>query len=184
MTVWLYAAACAAAAAAAGIAVFSKRTQALKKTEPEYAKPQAVIKPISEKEKQLKYRESEAVLQPVNHEMKFDEDDGATISMVVGGMVGISGAYKGADFPLAIGECTVLGRDGEQCNLVISDREISRVHCEVTFLTPDGTYGIKDHSTNGVYLEDGSPIPADEFIKLQSGTKIRLGNTDHVFQLK
>ncbi len=131
-----------------------------------------------------KYQKADSVLQPMNARQDSYDDDGETMALGGGALIGVTGMYQGAEFPLSIGETIAIGRDAEKSNLVISEREISRLHATVSYDAYNQCYQICDYSTNGVFLKDGSQLPPRQAAYLHSGDTIRLGNTAHVFRLK
>lgn len=141
--------------------------------------PEIVPEPSGEK-----YREADAVLQPVNGIAEDYDDEGATVALSNGAIAGVSGMYEGAELPISPGDKIIIGRDAGKSNLVIQDKEISRQHCEIAYDSYNQSYIVTDHSTNGVYLGDGSRIAEKQPVFLKPGTVIRMGNTIHVFQLK
>lgn len=143
------------------------------------AQPEMAREPAHEK-----YREADSVLQPVNGIAEDYDDEGATVALTSGTLAGVGGMYAGAELPVNPGDKIVIGRDASKCNLVIQDKEISRRHCEVAYDSYNRSYLVTDCSTNGVYLEDGSRIAEQQPVSLGPGTRIRLGNTDHVFELR
>lgn len=131
-----------------------------------------------------KYRETSNVIQPVNGIAEDYDDEGATVALTNGTLVGISGMYEGAELPLNPGDKIIIGRDAGKSNLVIPDKEISRQHCEIEYDSYNRSYIVTDHSTNGVYFEDGTRIEAGEPAYIIPGAVIRIGNTINVFKLK
>ncbi len=131
-----------------------------------------------------KYQEAAAVLQPVNMSIDVNDDEGETVALTNGALVGVSGMYQGAEIPLHPGDKIIIGRDGEKSNLVIQDKGISRKHCEITYDAYNQTYVICDYSTNGVYLGDGSRVGAQQPVFVKPGSVLQIGSTDNVFQLR
>lgn len=130
------------------------------------------------------YGACQDVIQPVLGGAVAGDEDSSTVAFVEGCVEGISGLYAGAQLKLTYGESILIGRDGNSCNLVIDNQAISRRHCEIRYDTYERCYQVTDYSTNGVYLEDGRQLTKDTPCKLQSGTVIRMGDTNHVFLLK
>lgn len=138
-------------------------------------------KPEAPKER---FQDADSVLQPVNKNFEDDGDEGATLALTDGTLVGVGGMYQGAELPIGPGDKIIIGRDGERSNLIIQDKEISRKHCEITYDAYSQAYMVCDYSTNGVYLGDGSRVAAQQPVYLQPGSTIRIGNTANIFQLK
>lgn len=136
------------------------------------------------KENEQKYQKANSVLQPVSGEQDIDDDDGETVALKKGAIIGLQGQYQGAEIFLDSGSSIVIGRDVEKSNLVIAEKQISRQHCSVFYDAFHQCYTVTDYSTNGVYLKDGSQLISGQPTFLYSGDTIKLGNTEHVFQLK
>lgn len=134
--------------------------------------------------KKEKYQKADSVIAPVTGSPYAAGDDGETVALKQGALIGVSGMYQGAEIPMNSEESITIGRDAESSNLVISDKAVSRQHCSVTYDAFRQTYSVMDHSTNGVYLRDGSRLVQGQPATLHPGDTIRIGNTDHVFQLK
>lgn len=112
------------------------------------------------------------------------EEDEQTMDLKMGGIVGISGQYEGASIDICGGERIVLGRDGEQCNLIITEQGISRKHCEIAYDAYNRQYQVTDYSTNGVFLGNGVRLTKGMTTNLDPGTVIQMGNSMHRFRLK
>lgn len=113
----------------------------------------------------------------------FEEDE-QTVDLKMGGIVGVSGQYEGASIDICGGERIILGRDGEQSNLVITEQGISRKHCEIAYDAYNRQYQVTDYSTNGVFLGNGVRLTKGMTTNLDPGTVIQLGNSVHRFRLK
>lgn len=139
---------------------------------------------VSNEEVTGKYQKAHSVIQPVQGSQHTNGDESDTVAVGSGALRGVSGMYGGAELPIKSQETIVIGRDAEHSNLVITDRAVSRCHCSVSYDAFCQYYTVTDHSTNGVYLKDGSQITPGQPVVLYPGDTIRLGRTDHVFQLK
>ncbi|MDR1185686.1 MAG: DUF805 domain-containing protein [Coriobacteriales bacterium] len=102
-----------------------------------------------------------------------------------GALVGISGMYNGASFPLNPGETMVLGRDSALSHIVIDQgaSKVSRKHVSLTFDPKQKLYYAHDYSSNGTFKDDGSRLPVDTDVALPGGTVISLGNSHNSFKL-
>lgn len=149
-------------------------------------KAEPVVEPLPEKKKldiKGKFPGANRVLAPVEGQTGPGDDE-ETMMVKAGALIGLGGMYQGAELPIEIGDTLTIGRDAEKSNLVIPEREISRMHCAVSFDPARQCYTVTDYSTNGIYLKDGSQIAQGQPTYLYSGDTIRLGNTVHVFRLK
>ncbi len=67
-------------------------------------------------------------------------------------LVAVSGEYVGARIPID-GKGIVIGRDPDQCNLVMSSKDISRKHARISCVTAERKFLVEDlQSRNGVYI--------------------------------
>jgi len=67
-------------------------------------------------------------------------------------LVGITGQYTNARIPVTR-DGIVIGRDQKQCNLVMSSKDVSRVHARVTFDHSGNKFIVEDlNSTNGIFI--------------------------------
>lgn len=100
-------------------------------------------------------------------------------------IVGITGMYKGAVFPIDEDEELILGRDAMLSHIVITENaeKVSRKHLTVSFDSYDNVYVVTDNSSNGTYLADGTRVVANIPVKLQRGTIIYLAKKENTFKL-
>lgn len=135
--------------------------------------------------KQNEYRRLDGVLEPVAGEpISTVADDDVTVDLTSGKIEVLSGVYKGAVIEVRTGDKITVGRDESLCSLVISEKAISRKHCEITYDAFKKCFYITDYSTNGVYLDNGQKIQTEISIILKPGTTIQLGSTNNIFLLK
>jgi uncharacterized membrane protein YhaH (DUF805 family) len=102
-----------------------------------------------------------------------------------GTIVGISGMYSGASFPINPNETVVLGRDSALSHIVIDQgaSKVSRKHVSLVFDPKQKLYYAHDYSSNGTFKDDGSRLPVDTDVELPGGTVISLGNSHNSFKL-
>lgn len=100
------------------------------------------------------------------------------------GMVGLSGMYINVPFVFKPNETVIIGRDANQCNIIISTggEQVSHKHCSIRFVSTTGEYEVIDYSSNGV-LANGKKIPAKVPVSLPHGTTISLANNKNSFRL-
>lgn len=101
---------------------------------------------------------------------------GGTISRSPDGrIIGVSGKYVGVTFDIQNGEQFKFGRSADKSNIVFdsTDADISREHCIVRYA--NGIYQVTDISTNGTYLDDGTPIRRGSTVNVAPGRVILLG---------
>lgn len=134
---------------------------------------------------QNKYRRLDGVLEPVAGEaISSESDDDVTVDLTSGKIEVLSGMYKGAVIDIQTGDKILVGRDESLCSLVISEKAISRKHCEITYDTYKKCFYITDYSTNGIFLDNGQKIQTEISVILKPGTTIQLGSTDNIFLLR
>lgn len=90
-----------------------------------------------------------------------------------GAIFGVSGEYAGARIP--IDRQIIIGRDQNSCNIVITQPDISRRHCGITYDAKNNVYAVQDYSSNGTFLEDGTRLKQDGSTVLHAGDVIRVG---------
>ena len=105
-----------------------------------------------------------------------------TVTNLEGGIIGLTGEYAGARIP--VGKTpVVIGRDQNSSNVILQDNRISRQHCSVVYDASRKIYIVRDFSSNGTFLEDGSRLKPNQVNELPSGTQVRVGEKN-VFVLQ
>lgn len=94
----------------------------------------------------------------------------------------ISGDFQGAEIPLE-GEL-VIGKNAAVCNIVVTDKTCSRIHCKISFDEKAEKYMVRDFSTNGTYLGNGERLAKESDILLERGTVLSIGSGENRFKLK
>ena len=105
-------------------------------------------------------------------------------SQQVGTLKFISGEYAGAVIEIRDEEEITLGRNQNMCQLVFSERDISRVHCVIRYSSASGYYYVTDCSTYGTIMNDSVRLKKNVETRCAVGTKLTLGNGDNVFTLR
>jgi pSer/pThr/pTyr-binding forkhead associated (FHA) protein len=102
-----------------------------------------------------------------------------------GAIVGLSGMYKDASFPVGGGEEIIIGRDAAVSHIVIDQNaeKISRRHCGITFDPGSGMYRVTDYSSNGTFQEDGTRMLTNVPTTLPRGAIVSLGSRQTSFRL-
>lgn len=101
-----------------------------------------------------------------------------------GAIIIIKGECAGMEVPIDDGESIVLGRNSEECNLIITGDKISRKHCSIKYDKEEQVYSLIDYSSNGTYFVDGTRMEPLTPIWIKSGTQFFMGDQRNVFQLK
>ncbi|MCD8347688.1 MAG: DUF4234 domain-containing protein [Lachnospiraceae bacterium] len=96
----------------------------------------------------------------------------------------IKGTYSGAEVEIRSGEELVIGRNGEACNFVLPDPDISRKHCTVRYSAEDGYFYVTDYSTFGVYMNGSTRLKREVATQCPPGTRLSLGEGNNVFILQ
>jgi len=103
-----------------------------------------------------------------------------------GVMVGLTGAYKGAEIPFKDGERIRLGRSAEN-ELIFDDsqKKVSRNHCVIKWDGQNKEYLLRDNSTNGTFLNGFDDcMPKNLEIVVKPGTIVALGDEQNTFRLE
>lgn len=101
----------------------------------------------------------------------------------VGEIVGVTGRLKGKSFQLYEGQILVIGRDSNQCDIVLGEDAVyvSRKHCEVSFDMAQNKYLLKVVSVNGVKFDNGKKVQQNKKVYFPRGVTAYLGNEDNGF---
>lgn len=101
-----------------------------------------------------------------------------------GAICGIKGEYQDAIVSVPDGARLAIGRSASDCNLVLSDPTVSRIHCYITYFADRDIYGVTDVSKIGVYDTCGKAIEKNQMVYMASGDEIHIGTSHNVFRLK
>jgi hypothetical protein len=105
-----------------------------------------------------------------------------TVGITSGTLICTLGQLNGARIPLQNHEIVTIGRDGNVCNLVLPDMDISRKHCTVQFM--DNQYVVTDYSSSGVKLNGCQQLEKNVMVTCPRGSRILLGNGSNEFLLQ
>ena len=101
-----------------------------------------------------------------------------------GYLYGVTGEYAGVKLSIDDGKSVIIGRNPQECNLIVKGRQVSRKHCSVTYAPDQDRYLFVDYSSNGTYLsEDDSRLPSYRELVLRPGTTVYLGTREISFCL-
>lgn len=100
-----------------------------------------------------------------------------------GGIIGIKGNLIGRRFELRNNAEVILGRDGEQCDIVIHGSKVSRIHCTIRFNFHSNDYTVCDCSQNGTLAGEEEFLIHKEKRRVKPGTILKLGNNENIIQL-
>ena len=107
-----------------------------------------------------------------------DEDEEDEIS---GEITCLSGEYEGGKF--YISDKLIIGHDASKCNIVLSDKTVSHVHCVISYISETDTYTVKDVSRNGTFFSDGKRLTKNFDMQVPRRTEIYMGENKERFIL-
>lgn len=108
-----------------------------------------------------------------------EEDEDA--DLVAGVVTCRTGSYAGSTFEIP--GRVVIGKDPRECNIVLPNNTISRVHCIINYIPETDTYTVKDVSSNGTYFGDGRRLTKNYEMQVPRETEIYMGNPRETFYL-
>lgn len=98
-------------------------------------------------------------------------------------ITGMKGMFAGAQIPLNNGDVLIIGRDANNCHIILEGPTISSKHCTIQYDGMTGNYVVVDYSTNGTFVGNGGRLPANKKLALSPGTLISIGDGENTFQL-
>ena len=98
-----------------------------------------------------------------------------------GAITCIAGEYVGGKF--YVSDELIIGHDPSKCNVVLSSKTISRIHCIIKYIPQTDTYTIRDVSKNGTFKADGTRFAKDFEMQVPRMTEIYMGNNNDRFLL-
>ena len=108
----------------------------------------------------------------------------ALSSEVAGGLICIKGKHLGHMIPLPGDKTVVFGRDPAVCQIVLDDGQVSRKHCQITYIASLMQYRIIDLSKNGTFLGDGTRLVQGKEYYVKPATEIYMGNGDNLYKFR
>lgn len=78
----------------------------------------------------------------------------------------------------------IFGRDATQCTYAITDAQVSRKHCEITYVGALNKYRVVDYSKNGTFLGNGARLEREKEYYLSSAEELYMGNEDNLYKLR
>lgn len=115
----------------------------------------------------------------------YVDDSISTESVRAGTIECISGDYGGARITMAPGESLLIGRNSQACQIVLTDKDISRIHCSIRFDGEEKRFYVADLSRYGTtYLNDTIQLKRGVDRPCPLGSKLTLGNGRNQFILK
>lgn len=114
------------------------------------------------------------------------EDDTKSIQSALshyGAVTGISGNSYGNIYRVYHDEEVLIGRDRNQCQIIISHSTVSRIHCRVRYDAENQCYKIFDCSSNGTFLLNGERFEKNVWVSVARDSVIRFSKSDQLFLL-
>ena len=96
-----------------------------------------------------------------------------------GAIIGSKGELASKIIRFQPDERLQIGRDDSQCDVVLLDSRISRVHLEMIFDTKDRKYKVTDHSSNGTIVDGKYKLVKHKETVISSGSKLWLGSSEN-----
>lgn len=85
------------------------------------------------------------------------------------------GAAMGQGFKLPEDRKVIVGKSPQNATLVIHDQHVSNVHCSIRYRAETNSYIVKDHSTNGTFVQ-GVRLAKDIAVEYPAGTVLSLAD--------
>lgn len=101
-----------------------------------------------------------------------------------GGLICIRGNHLGHMISLPGDKGMIFGRDPSKCNIVLDDGQVSRKHCQITYIASLMQYRIVDFSKNGTFLGDGTRLKSGKEYYVKPATEIYMGNKDNLYKFR
>lgn len=100
----------------------------------------------------------------------------------MGQVVCIKGVAAGQGFSLPETAKIVVGKSRQNTNMLINSPMVSNVHCSIRYKAATNTYIVKDHSTNGTYV-NGARLQKDVPMSFPAGTVLQLADGSNEIKL-
>ena len=109
------------------------------------------------------------------------EDEAFDEYKVAGEISCRQGEFAGSTFKIP--DTVTIGKDPNECNIVLRNRTISRVHCIIKYVPETDTYTVTDVSKNGTFFSGGKPLIRNYEMQVKRGTEIYMGEPREYFYL-
>ncbi len=101
-----------------------------------------------------------------------------------GGLICIRGTQIGKMIPLPPDRVVSFGRDASVSQIVMEDPQVSRIHCQITYVPALKKYRVVDVSTNGTFLGTGERLHRNQEYYLPPATELYMGNGDNLYKFR
>lgn len=95
----------------------------------------------------------------------------------------VCGKYQGLDFYIYPNEKLVFGRGYELADLVFEEEQIDTEHCWIQYNNATNSYFICNRSSKGIYINDQMIGTYNAIQEAALGTRIRLADTEQIFEI-
>lgn len=93
----------------------------------------------------------------------------------------IGGELAGAQFHIK--DSVIIGKNAQQCNIILSNSTISKKHCIIRVIPDLNMYSVEDCSKNGTHYFDGTLFVKNKVTTVPRGTIIYMGKPKEEFLL-
>ena len=100
----------------------------------------------------------------------------------MGQVMCIKGVAAGQGYSLPETSKVVVGKNRQYANLIVSSPHVSNVHCSIRYKAATNSYIVKDHSSNGTYV-DGVRLQKDVPMNFPAGTVLQLADGSNEIKL-
>lgn len=100
----------------------------------------------------------------------------------MGQVMCIKGVAVGQGYSLPETSKVVVGKNRQYANLIVSSPHVSNVHCSIRYKAATNSYIVKDHSSNGTYV-DGVRLQKDVPMNFPAGTILQLADGSNEIKL-
>lgn len=94
---------------------------------------------------------------------------------VMGKVCCTKGVAVGQGFQLPSDRKVIVGKSPSRTNLTVNHPSVSNVHCSIRYNPVNNTYIVKDHSTNGTFV-NGNRMPKNVAVEYPAGTVLVLAD--------
>ena len=98
-------------------------------------------------------------------------------------IMGIRGSGQNVSYRLYHEEEILIGRDGNQAQIVVKNRAVSRKHCGVRFDEKEQCFFVCDYSKNGTSVSGVGRISKEQWVRAERDSLLLLGNEECSFLL-
>lgn len=101
-----------------------------------------------------------------------------------GGLICIRGKHLGHLIPLPGDRALTVGRDPSVCQIVLDDGQVSRKHCQITYIASLNKYRVVDVSKNGTFLGNGRRLERGKEYYVDPAEELYMGNQNNLYKFR